>query len=150
MEQLDTLKILGISVRTTNENAQAAHDLGLLWQRFHYEDMAGKIPHKLGNEIYAVYTDYESDYTGKYTTLIGFRVDSLETIPEGLTGREFDGGTYRKFVAKGSMPDAIVETWKKIWSEDKQLNRRYTADFEVYGDKCQNGDQSEVEIFLAV
>jgi len=48
------------------------------------------------------------------------------------------------------MPDAIVNAWKEIWSMDSELKRRYTADFEVYGKKSQQGDSSEVEIYLAV
>ena len=48
------------------------------------------------------------------------------------------------------MPQAIVDSWKEIWSRDKELKRRYTVDFEVYGPKSQQGDQSEVDIFIAV
>jgi predicted transcriptional regulator YdeE len=48
------------------------------------------------------------------------------------------------------MPKAVVETWQEIWSSDKSLNRKYTYDFEVYGEKSQNGLNSEVEIYIAM
>jgi len=47
------------------------------------------------------------------------------------------------------MPKAIVEAWIDIWEKDKELSRKYTYDFEVYGEKSQNGENSEVEIYIA-
>lgn len=47
------------------------------------------------------------------------------------------------------MPNAVMETWKEIWTKDNELNRKYTADFEVYGEKSQNGENSEVDIYIA-
>jgi predicted transcriptional regulator YdeE len=150
MEILPTFKLIGISIRSSNISGQAAQDLGLLWQRFFQENISDKIPNKTGEEIYSVYTDYESDYQGEYTCLIGMKTDSLNEIPVGLIGREFSEAEYKKFVATGKIPEAVVETWMEIWSKDKELNRSYTADFEIYGPASQQGDNSEVEIFIAV
>ena len=147
---MDTLKIIGIATVTTNQNGQAATDLGQLWGRFGTEHIMEKIPGKLGTEVYSVYTDYESNYQGHYTTIIGARVASLEEIPDGMTGREFEPIKFKKFTAKGEMPGAVVATWQEIWSKDAELNRAYLYDYEVYGDRCQLGDQSEVDIFVGV
>lgn len=150
MQEIQNFKIIGITMETTNENGQASKDLGVLWERFFSENIPDKISNKESEEIYAIYTDYESDFTGKYTAIIGQKVTTLKTIPKGCAGREFREDTYRKFTAKGAMPSAIVEIWKDIWEKDKVLQRKYTADFEVYGAKSQNGDNSEVEIYIAV
>lgn len=80
---MNNFKIIGISVETTNQNNQAAIDLGKLWQQFYSEEIFNKIPNKDSEEVYAIYTSYESDYTGKYTTIIGQRVSSLDHIPDG-------------------------------------------------------------------
>lgn len=149
MEQIENFKIIGIETETTNKNGKSAEDLSKLWEQFYGENIPSKIPNKINDEIYTIYTDYESDYRGKYKTIIGQRVSSLDEIPNGLIGREFNGGKYRKFVAKGQIPNAVVETWQEIWAKDKELNRKYTADFEVYGEISQNGKESEVEIFIA-
>ena len=149
MEQLEGFKIIGISLETTNENGKSAEDLGKLWEQFYKDNVPSKIPNKTSDEIYSIYTDYESNYTGKYTCVIGMKVDSINQIPNGLIGREFKNGKYQKFVAKGQMPNAIFLTWQEIWENDKNLNRKYTADFEVYGQKSQNGENSEVEIYIA-
>ena len=42
-----------------------------------------------------------------------------------------------------------MNTWMKIWDADKELQRKYTADFEVYGPEFQNGSESEMEIYIA-
>ncbi|WP_116772392.1 GyrI-like domain-containing protein [Maribacter litoralis] len=149
MELIENFKIIGIETETTNENGKSAEDLGELWEQFYGENVPSKIPNKISDEIYSIYTDYESDYKGKYKTIIGQRVSSLDKVPNELIGREFNGGKYQKFVAKGQMPNAVVESWQAIWAKDKELNRKYTADFEVYGEKSQNGEESEVEIFIA-
>ncbi|WET67860.1 GyrI-like domain-containing protein [Sphingobacterium sp.] len=143
--------IAGISARTTNQNGQASEDIEALWERFWSEDIQNKIPNKTSNEIYAVYTDYESDLTGFYTTIIGMSVDSLENIPEGFVGIIVEADSYEKFVSKGKMPKAVVETWLEIWA-DQDLNSRraYNADFTIHGKKYYDGDNAEVETYLSI
>ena len=143
-------KIIGISVRTTNQNNQAQEDLTKLWEQFISENFNEKIPNKISNEILAIYTDYQSNHTQEYTTIIGVPVSSLDEIPEGMIGREFQSENFKKFVAKGETPKAVVDTWIEIWRQDLLLNRKYSYDFEFYGENCQKGADSEVEIFVAV
>ncbi len=47
------------------------------------------------------------------------------------------------------MPNAVINTWLDIWNRNEELSRKYTYDFEVYGEKSQNGENSEVEIYIA-
>jgi predicted transcriptional regulator YdeE len=143
--------IAGISVRTTNQNGQASEDIEALWERFWTEDIQNKIPNKTSDEIYAVYTNYESDFKGFYTTIIGMSVDSLENCPEGFVGIIIEADNYEKFVSKGKMPQAVVETWLEIWA-DQDLNSRraYKADFTIHGKKYYDGDNAEVETYLSI
>lgn len=141
--------IVGIAVRTTNENMQAATDIPALWNTFMTEGIAGKIPNKTGDELYCVYTEYESDYTKPYTTILGCAVYDLSEIPEGMKGIEIAGGDYEQFTAAGKMNDNIVyNEWLKIW--DSGISRAYTTDFEVYGEKAQNPENAEVPIYIAL
>jgi len=142
-------KVIGIAIRTTNANNQSQQDLGKLWGQFFAENIIAKIPNKISSHILAIYTDYESDYTGEYTTIIGVPVSTLDEIPSGFIGREFEADNFQKFVAKGERESAVVNTWIDIWQRDKELNRKYSYDFEVYGENSNNGDKSEVEIFIA-
>ena len=142
-------KVIGISIRTTNANNQSQHDLKKLWGRFFAENAIEKIPNKISSNIIVIYTDYKSNYADEYTTIIGVSVSKLDEIPVGFVGREFEAESFHKFVAKGEVPGAVINTWIDIWERDKELNRKYSYDFEVYGEKSQNGENSEVEIFIA-
>ena len=140
---------IGISVRTTNEKGKMGHDIPKLWQQFFSENILEKIPNKLENSIYSVYTEYESDFTKPYTVVLGCKVANLDKIPEGMVGITVPGGRFTKFTAKGDLHKGVVfSEWLKIWNTN--LNRKYTADFEVYGEKALNPQDAEVDIFIAV
>lgn len=143
-------KIIGISAKTTNEGNQSKEDLGKLWEKFSSQGILEKIPNRRSEEIISVYTDYKSDYKGEYLVILGAKVSDINDIPKGMTGREFETENFETFTAKGKMPDAVSEQWAKIWKKDPELNRKYTYDYEVYGQKSQNGENSEVEIYVAV
>lgn len=149
MRTIESFNVIGISVETTNRDNQAAEDLGKLWTQFYQEGITERIPYRMNETVYSIYTNYESDYKGRYTTIIGMQVESLDSIPEGMVGIVIPSARYREILAKGKMPDAVVDAWMKIWEQDETLNRAYTVDFEVYGPKSQMGDDSEVQIFLA-
>ncbi|WP_045113224.1 effector binding domain-containing protein [Microscilla marina] len=147
--KVEPFKVIGITVRTSNKNGQGLQDIGALWQRFIAEQLLNKIPNKLDNEVYSIYTEYEGDYTQPYTTLLGCKVSTLDHIPEGMTGKVFAGGQYQRFVAQGNLNQGVVgQEWNKIWGMD--LPRAYTADFEIYGEKAQNPDSAEVDILIAI
>ncbi|AZA84261.1 AraC family transcriptional regulator [Chryseobacterium lactis] len=147
--KVEPFKVIGIAVRTTNENEQAAKDIPGLWEKFMKENVLENIPHKIDNTVYSIYTEYEKDHTKPYTTLLGCKVNSLENIPEGMIGKSFDGGNYVKLTAKGNLAEGLViNEWLKIWQAD--MGRIFTADFEVYGEKAQNPQDAEVDILIAV
>lgn len=146
---MNNFKIIGISTETTNQNGQSQQDIEKLWGKFWGENISSQIPNKLNEDIYAVYTDYESDYMGKYTMIIGFPVTSLEHIPSGMVGREIYIGKCQKFVSKGKMPEAILKTWMEIWG-DNTLERAYRADVTVHGKKYNDGDNAEVETYISM
>ena len=142
-------KVIGIAVRTTNENGQSAQDIGKLWEKFMQEGIATQIPNKVDENIFSVYTNYESDHTCAYDTILGCKVDSLDNIPEGMVGQAFNGGTYTKFVAKGDLTKgAVYGTWASIFEQD--IERVFTADFELYGEKAQNPTDAEVDVLVAI
>ncbi|MCD7971868.1 MAG: effector binding domain-containing protein [Candidatus Azobacteroides sp.] len=147
--QVKPFCVVGISVKTTNENNQGAKDIPELWQKFMDENVLEKIPNKVDHTIYCIYTDYEGDHTKPYVTFLGCKVENLDHIPQGLTGRKFDGGNYLKFSAKGNLAEGLViKEWIEIWNMD--LDRGYTADFEVFGKKAQNPENAEIDFYIAV
>lgn len=146
---IQKFSVIGISVRTTNENGQASQDIPALWNKFMSEGIVEQIPNKTDNSIYCIYTEYEKDHTKPYTTILGCKVLTLDNIPIGMIGKTFEEATYTKHIAKGNIMQGMVfGEWTKIWNSD--LDRTFTADFEVYGEKAQNPENAEVDIFVAV
>ncbi|MGV4413563.1 GyrI-like domain-containing protein [Chryseobacterium sp. T1] len=149
---IQTFYIVGISTRTTNENGQSAKDIEILWEKFWGEDIQKQIPNKISDDIYAVYTNYESDFTGFYDTIVGLPVSSLDSIPDGFVGLTIEATTYQKFISKGKMPEAIFNTWLEIW-DNQELNtkRAYKADFTIHGKNYYNeGNEAEVETYISI
>lgn len=147
-EELSQFFIVGISVRTTNQNMQSQKDIGDLWAKYMVKNLGANIHSKVSDDTYCVYTDYESDANGKYTTLLGCRVKSLDSIPAGMTGIIVAPSHYRVYTSTGKLPDCVVGTWMHIWKSD--IKRKYAADFDVYGPKATNPASAEVETYLSV
>lgn len=148
--QVGDFYIVGISTVTSNQDGQSAKDIGDLWGRFYDENVLQMIEERESDDIYSIYTDYESDFRGAYTCILGVRVNVIVSIPEGFVGRKIEGGKFIKIVARGLMPGAVFSAWSRIWENDDVLNRKYGNDFEVYGDEATFGDDGAVNIFLSV
>ena len=133
----------------TTSNEKSMEDIPRLWEKFHTMDIKKNIPNKLDNNVLAIYTNYEGNFTMPYTYLLGCVVSSLSDIPEGMIGKSISSAKYEIFTAKGKMPDKIVEAWY-IWGPDIDAKRSYVTDFEVYGDKYNDLENSEVEIYIGV
>ena len=149
ISKLSSFNILGITVRTSNDEDAAAHDIPKLWQKFMGENIISSIPNIIDQNIHCIYTKYEGDYTQPYTVLLGMKVSTLETIPDGLTGMTFGHGTYQSYHCEGKMADNVVyDTWSQIWKEP--LDRAYTADLEVYNASKTDSENVSVDIHIAI
>lgn len=118
--------IYGKQVRTNNQNTNVILNL---WEEFLRLDLKG--------DVYAVYNNYESDFTEDYDLHIGteeeFKNASNVTIP---------AGDYHVIEVDPTVPNAVYSAWVEIWSSD--LNRAYTTDFEFYA------KDGSVKIFLSI
>lgn len=149
IETLGEFYIIGISVRTTNVNNKALKDIGDLFGNFIGQNLMPKIPNKMTEDIYCVYTEYESDYMGSYTTIIGCKVSSLAEIPGGFIGKTIPESKYKVYRSTGKLSVSLVKTWETIWSSSN-LDRRYTADFDIYGEKARDFDNAEMDTYVAI
>jgi len=147
--KIEPFKVIGIAVRTTNENGKSAQDIGQLWGKFMSERIAEQIPNRIDASVFSIYTNYQGDHTKPYDTILGCKVSTLGSIPEGMVGQSFDGGSYGKFVSKGDLTQGVVfGTWAEI--NQQKINRVFTADFELYGEKAQNPTDAEVEVYVGI
>ncbi|MBM7701131.1 GyrI-like domain-containing protein [Kurthia huakuii] len=117
--------IFGKQIRTTNAQPD---ELISLW--------AAMNPAQLSGDIYAVYSNYESDFNGAYDFLIGTTTttgDHCITIPPQQ---------YEVIDVEPATPEAVYQAWQKIWASDR--TRAYAVDFELYE---ANG---AIKIFLSI
>jgi len=134
----DQLSIVGIEQRTSGEKEMSGEGvIPGMWQRFYGEGIIDKIPNRVDQSVYALYTDFASDRMGAYTVVIGVKVKDQSQMRDGLALKTIPAGTYAVLTSdKGPAPTVIPDAWLKIAAlEDKdQLGgkRAYKCDFEVY------------------
>ena len=147
VKKLPARTVVGIARRT--RNAEAQESIPGCWQEFLAQNASAKIPHRAVPPVmYAVYSDYEKDWTGLYSYLLGCGVTRAGTLPAGMEVRQIPPQTYAVFRAKGRMPDEIVGTWANIWASE--LPRTYTSDFELYDKRFARPSAKEAEIWVAI
>ena len=155
IEKLDPIAIAGIRVRTNNkeEMTHRAKSPGF-WQRFMNEQIPSKLPNAVGSEVYALYYNYESDSDGDYTLLLGVRVESLDIVPEGMTGILIPGGKYLKCTSeKGSIPQIVYKVWDEVWDREGTFTegkRAFSYDFELYDERAASEDGAQIDIYLSL
>jgi len=143
-----TLIGLALESKTTNENRQSESDCGRLWQRFENGNYFDKIREKITDEIFAVYYNYEGDYTKPFSYFIGCSVPKDAEIPENMDTIKISVGSYLKFTAAGKMPDCVANKWKEIWNAN--LPRAYREDFEIYDKRSKDWQNAEVDIYISI
>jgi len=140
--QLPAFNIAGMAIRTENAGGKAKNDIGALWQQFMQQAVLQTITNRYSDDIYCMYTEYESDANAPYTVILGCRVNSLDGLPAGIIGKAISAASYMLFKPVGSLPDSIISTWVHIWQSN--INRAYTADFDVYK------PDGSVEVYLSI
>ena len=141
----EALDVKGLSTRTNNRdemNPDSAK-IGALYQRF---DEQVVVNYQEGARVYGVYFDYESDASGEFSVLAG--ADNIESASAELETVTLPAGSYLVFAGKGEMPNAVINTWMKVWdyfsAADCPHQRAYSVDYEFYK------GPDEVDIYIAV
>ena len=140
--ELKSKKIYGLTIRTNNKkemNPQTAQ-IGALWGKY-FEKVLPSLP--TNSKGYGVYSNYESDAFGNFDVMAGAEVEN-----ENLATVTLQEGMYLCCKAEGKLPQAVIETWGKIWDYFADKNcferRAFKTDFEVYL------SESEAEIYIGV
>lgn len=140
------IKLVGISLRTNNEQEKDKLK-GKIFpciQKYFYERLFDKIPfRKNPGTTFCAYTDYESDYRGDYTYLIGEEVSSFQSpLPDGFSSINISKQHYTKFTTeKDAIPNVIINAWNEIWKmSPNEMGgiRTYKTDFEVYDERAKD------------
>jgi predicted transcriptional regulator YdeE len=154
--KLPEFSVIGIQARTSNADEMTGDGaIPKQWAKFFKEGIADKIPNKVDSTIYAVYTDYVSDRNGEYDFIIGMKVSSVSDVPPGMVVKKVPRGKYAVVTSeKGPVAHVVPQAWQRVWSleDNKQLGgaRAYKADFEVYDQRSQNPQDSQVDLYVGL
>jgi predicted transcriptional regulator YdeE len=128
VKQVESFIVAGLSVRTQNSDEfnEKTAKLPSLWQQFYTSELATNA------NIFGVYSDYESDANGLYTTTVGVRDNTERTKFATVT---IQAGNYLVFESAGPMPSTLVKTWEQVWNyfeRENNYQRCFISDFEAY------------------
>jgi predicted transcriptional regulator YdeE len=141
--------IVGIDMRTTNQNGEAMKKIPAFWQKFYHSDIMKKIPSIIDPEtVYAVYSDY--DEQGYYSMLIGVEAAAEKPLSGDLVSINVPASRYAIMTAKGPIPYSIPTAWEFIWSHDFPHMRAFRADFEVYDHRSKTAHGAEVDLYVSI
>ncbi|GGC85094.1 GyrI-like domain-containing protein [Enterococcus wangshanyuanii] len=108
--------IAGKMIRTNNQQIEDIIDL---WNMVHLMNLTG--------ELYAVYTNYESNFKGDYDLLVGS--EQAECSQKVI----INSGEYVAIKVDGQSPEAVGQAWQQIWQDEELEKRRtYQTDVEHY------------------
>jgi predicted transcriptional regulator YdeE len=147
--------VAGLWGRTNNAAEYSKHGkIGQLWGQFLKSDFRRSLPNRIGDEVYAVYTDYESDHTGDYTFVVGHRVSTATDLGNRFVTVQIPDGEYAVITSElGPAAQIVPAVWQKISAltpEELSGIRSYRCDFELYDHRSQNPNLAQIDVFLGL
>ncbi|OJG99731.1 hypothetical protein RV18_GL000070 [Enterococcus termitis] len=126
--QLTEKTIKGKRIRTNNQRIE---EIIALWSEVPAMNIAG--------DLYAVYSNYETNFKGDYDLLIGSEQADLQDEVKILAGE------YVAIPVAEGTPEGVGKAWQKIWQDEALEKRRtYRTDIEHYQ------KDGTVTIFLSI
>jgi predicted transcriptional regulator YdeE len=155
LQQHSGFYVAGITARTNNAQEMSGKGkIGEVWQSFLEPGLVAKIPNKIGVDLVAVYTDYETNHTGHYTYLLGIPIASKETLSRNLTVKHVRPGYYAVFSSrKGPITKVVPEIWQRIWAmSPAELGgkRAFQTDFEIYDQRATDPENAQIDVYVGL
>ncbi|MER2565210.1 MAG: effector binding domain-containing protein [Myxococcaceae bacterium] len=126
----DAFHLAGYATRITPE--KAAEQLAQAWHHLMTHPLSISPP-EADPHLYAAYTQYDSDFRGPYTFVLGVRAAPSTRIA-GLELVSVPRGPFESFTAEGVPQQTLWKTWSEVWQRwpAGAEGRRYAVDFERY------------------
>ena len=155
IQQHSGFYVVGVAARTHNAAERNGNGkIGEIWHNLLRDNLAAKIPNKLGIDLIAVYTDYDSDHAGQYTYLLGLPVSSIKDVPPKFVAKHIPGGRYAVVTSnRGPVEKVVLETWQRIWAMSPgELGgmRSFRSDYEIYDQRSADPEKAQIEVFIGL
>ncbi|MEI5995374.1 GyrI-like domain-containing protein [Candidatus Enterococcus mansonii] len=116
IKHLTKMTIQGKKIRTNNQKIE---EIIHLWHLVPQMELNG--------DIYAVYSNYESNFLGDYDLLIGNEEANDNSYSV------INAGNYIQIPVEKATPEGVGEAWQEIWmNKELEEKRTYQSDFEHY------------------
>lgn len=125
--------VLGYAVRT--DEAGSAQAIPELWHRVNGEQLLREVPDRVGNDLYAVYSQLEDagrSRKGWFTFLIGVRADPSVDVPDGMTLVSVPASPRAAFTVPNGDQSRVMEAWADAWAYD-DAHKTFICEYERYG-----------------
>jgi predicted transcriptional regulator YdeE len=147
--------VIGIAARTQNSaERNGKGKISEIWHELLRDNLASKIPNKIGINLTAVYTDYEGGLDGHFTYLLGLPVSSIQNVPADLVARHIPSGRYSVVTSeRGPIKRVVPETWRRICSMPVvELGgiRSFRADYEIYDQRAADPEKAQIEVYVGL
>jgi predicted transcriptional regulator YdeE len=122
--------IMGLELRTNN--TEAFETIPAHWGRFMGEKILSRIPNRVADNVYAVYTNYQNlglNNEGTYSCVLGAAVNNVSQIPDGLVAVSLPASTYQVVLVESA--EMVGVAWQTIWQQETK-ERTFIADTECY------------------
>lgn len=145
-------RIIGKGIRVSTVNDENFRRIPKFWDESNQNGLVQKLiplAEELG--LLGVCMDYTPDLN-ELTYFIG-AVNTKDYIPEGFDEKEIPASTWAVFESIGSMPDAIQDVWKRIFSEwfpGTGYEHANSPELEVYPPGDPNGEEYRSEVWIPI
>lgn len=148
----DSFPIIGIELKTTTHKGKNFKAIPEFWNKILKQGLIHHIPNREDPDtVLGICMDFHQDENFSY--IIGAEVTNTEEIPAGMVAKVIPAAQYAIFTAVGRIPDSIQKTVKYIykeWLPQSAYQRRNSADFELYDERCRKGENAEVDIYIPI
>ncbi len=143
-QHIPAFQVTGLELRTSNP--EASRTIPPHWARFSSEGVLARIPGRLSDDVYAVYTHFEHagrDNEGVYSLVIGAAVDPAAPVPAGLVSVAVPASARMVFAVEPGRTDRVASMWQTIW-DFHERTKTFIADYERYR------PSGEIDIFIGI
>ena len=148
----EAFPIIGIELKTTTRGGKNFVEIPQFWENVLQQGQINNIPDKKHPDtVLGICMDFGTD--GVFSYIIGTEVINTENVPDDMVCKTIPTARYAVFTACGKMPGSIQDTVKYIyqeWLPNSEYRRADSAEFELYDERFQGGENAEVDIYIPI
>ncbi len=112
---VEEIKVIGIELRTSFDDAEYSLAIKELWNRYINEKIGDSIPNQM-NPYATLGVNMDFNQEGDFSYLICKEVNSFSEIPQGMVGKTIPKSKYAIFTATGKRKANVGSSLGRVWN----------------------------------